>query len=134
MHQEQRTGGSQEKWGVGGHLHSSYLSRGPEGYCARKPSRQNSRMGRMQSQTIHQTTTLHSAEVSTARGHLERGQGGEKRCSNWAAKINKVINQSINTATRELQTPVIQKGGKPGRGSATSCWGAGTAAFSINPM
>lgn len=84
MHCEEHTGAPTGSTGRGrgrdtytaARCHTA-LIRTRDGYCALKPSRHNSRMGSMWSHTIHQMTTLHSAEVSTARGHLERGEGGK---------------------------------------------------------
>lgn len=69
-----------------GHLHSGSLTRSPDGYYVLKPSRQNSRLGRREPQTIHQMTMLHSVDTSIARSHLERGEGEEKMNKNSNAK------------------------------------------------
>lgn len=79
-------------WRMDGTLTQQLSVKGSDGYCVLRPSRQNSRTGRMQSQTIHQMTTLHSAEASTAREHLERGEGKEQMFK-LGSQTNKIINK-----------------------------------------
>ena len=49
--------------------------------------------------------TLHNAEVSTARGHLERGEG-----ERTDVQTEKPMNTKINKAMCEFQTPCDAKG------------------------